>query len=310
MMERRALDAIDALCVEEPTIRTCRDQTMPSPLGDLVVLINPASEAKKWTSLQRALRARAGLDDSQPWVRGDFDAIGERLGATPEEAAKLNAWRDLFAIEQRPVYVSVTAAREWHDTEGEAHHDWVTEQVFPLSRIALGRFAQEERMTIGHLHARYGNARSDGETQNTIIMGAPVGASHDYQVNRSLGVETSYANAGAPMLSWCGLSDGWLRQAIELSNGVSWDSDYGATGRITPSLLRLGHPESESRISLQMRNALALAAGQGAESPAPMHSPFWNMRAHSNAVRDHNIFQSYPFWCGLNALFLDDPTAG
>ena len=57
--------------------------TMPPALGDLVVLINPASEAAKWTSFQRAV-----------WHR-DAGRSGP----------------DLFPADQKPVVVAVTAAQ-------------------------------------------------------------------------------------------------------------------------------------------------------------------------------------------------------
>ncbi|WP_245295845.1 hypothetical protein [Methylobacterium sp. C1] len=68
-------------------------EALPPVLGDLVVLINPAAEASKWTAVQRAV-----------WERV---ATAADLGATPEEVARDGG---LFPIGQRPVMVSVTAA--------------------------------------------------------------------------------------------------------------------------------------------------------------------------------------------------------
>lgn len=62
-------------------------------LGDLVVLINPASEATKWTEIQRAVWERVA-------VRTD-------TGTSAEEVARDNG---LFPIGQPPVVLSVTAA--------------------------------------------------------------------------------------------------------------------------------------------------------------------------------------------------------
>ncbi|MDE3175518.1 MAG: hypothetical protein KGM15_05335 [Pseudomonadota bacterium] len=69
---------------------------LPPPLGNLVVLINPASEAAKWTAIQRAIwdRVARSADDK----RRDKDLLEDR---------------DFFRLEQRPVMVSVTSARDW-----------------------------------------------------------------------------------------------------------------------------------------------------------------------------------------------------
>ena len=65
-------------------------------LGDLVVLINPAAEAAKWTSIQRTLWRRMAL------------AYGERR--SPEDYA---ASHTFFRDDQRPIVISATAARNW-----------------------------------------------------------------------------------------------------------------------------------------------------------------------------------------------------
>lgn len=68
-------------------------EVLPPVLGDLVVLINPASEATKWTAIQRAV-----------WERVSFRADA---GTSPEEVARDSG---LFPIAQRPIVMSVTAA--------------------------------------------------------------------------------------------------------------------------------------------------------------------------------------------------------
>ena len=62
-------------------------QTLAPTLGDLVVLINPAAEAHKWTDVQRDVRRREA----------------ERAGADASRAT-------FFAATQRPIVVSVTSA--------------------------------------------------------------------------------------------------------------------------------------------------------------------------------------------------------
>ncbi|KAB1078760.1 hypothetical protein [Methylobacterium soli] len=68
-------------------------ESLPPVLGNLVVLINPASEASKWTAIQRA--------------------VWERIALHPDEhisAAEVAHDAGTFPPDQRPVLVSVTAA--------------------------------------------------------------------------------------------------------------------------------------------------------------------------------------------------------
>jgi hypothetical protein len=62
---------------------------LKSPIGNLIVLLNPASEAINWIALQRAFQAR---------VRGD---------TTSADVQKA------YSDRQPPIYVSLTAARSW-----------------------------------------------------------------------------------------------------------------------------------------------------------------------------------------------------
>jgi len=71
---------------------------MKPPLGNLVVLINPASEAEKWLTLQRETRERANLDTT-------LDKIDN---GNEEKAAQ-----ELYPPDQPPIYISVTSASSW-----------------------------------------------------------------------------------------------------------------------------------------------------------------------------------------------------
>jgi hypothetical protein len=60
-----------------------------SPLGDLVVLLNPAAEAEKWTSIQRAFSNR----------------VNEAVVSKDVQTA--------YRLDQPPIYLSLTAAHSW-----------------------------------------------------------------------------------------------------------------------------------------------------------------------------------------------------
>jgi hypothetical protein len=59
------------------------------PLGDLIVLLNPAAEAEKWVAHQRAFRRRMNAETDTALVQ------------------------KAYAVRQPPIYMSLTAARSW-----------------------------------------------------------------------------------------------------------------------------------------------------------------------------------------------------
>lgn len=60
-----------------------------SPLGDLVVLLNPAAEAEKWFAIQRAFYRR---------INAPVDSLDVQ---------------NAYSLHQPPIYISLTAARAW-----------------------------------------------------------------------------------------------------------------------------------------------------------------------------------------------------
>jgi hypothetical protein len=104
-------------------------------LGDLVVLINPAAEASKWTSIQRTVWYKLALIN------------GERR--SPEDYEESQKY---FRDNQRPIIVAATAARNWPPGGREqvdctvsdpvraeqnqvvqktVDYDWATHDMFP-----------------------------------------------------------------------------------------------------------------------------------------------------------------------------------
>jgi len=67
------------------------------PIGDLIVLLNPASEASNWTALQRATYQRGNLD----W------SFNRSRNADQDKAEAL------YPIDQPPIYMALTAAATW-----------------------------------------------------------------------------------------------------------------------------------------------------------------------------------------------------
>jgi hypothetical protein len=113
-----------------------RGERLVSPLGNLIVLLNPAAEAWKWTSLQHEMRLRVHFPT-------DADHA--------DEQAKQDI--DYYPPDQRPIYISITSAFSWpsadltqleqrslpngrddsiDEIKAMARYDYATHDAFPL----------------------------------------------------------------------------------------------------------------------------------------------------------------------------------
>jgi hypothetical protein len=283
-------------------------QAMRPPVGDLVVLLNPASDAASWTTLQAAERARAGFAPRE-------NAISCNNQPDCPERANIIRWRKLYPIQQRPVYISLTSASDWGTLKNagrKVEFDTATSQIFPFAR-SLGGYGGERNLTaIGHLLPKF-------DKDNTLL-GLPEGTSHEVVVLQGAVTPdgaryaSTYGNAAHPARAWCAPAHGWLRAARAPDQPgylpqQNWDYGYRANppeGQ-TKYLKNLGGPLNEA--SIQWRQGLYTRANLNALSVSPGTTPFWNVRALDSAIRGHAGWASYPIWCALNQMVLDDITA-
>ena len=276
-------------------------RAMPPLLGDLVVLLNPAAEASKWTAIQRAERAKAGLEDS-PALVGNPGGVFD-----PALAQKLRAWRRLYPETQRPIYVSITSAGNWWAGERLGRQiklDTATQLLFPISRWLVGYREEEDVRTIGHLNPEY--------SDRLTLRSAAVGTSHEFSVNQGIGIRARYNTGAEPRLAWCSDASGWLiaarRKQIE-QDGTASGWDYGLDPDAPPGLRAERNIAGlHNAVSVQWRHNLNLRGQQNRLSVAGPYSPFWNVRALDTAIRDHAGWVNYPTWCAIHQLVLDDIT--
>lgn len=78
---------------------------MTSPFGNMIVLLNPASEASNWTVLQRAMRERVRF--TYPMRDGDVPDQIKR------EAKDITDGHKFYPAEQPPIYVTLGSASTW-----------------------------------------------------------------------------------------------------------------------------------------------------------------------------------------------------
>jgi hypothetical protein len=124
-----------------------RHDVLKPPAGDLMVLINPASEAANWTALQKAVWERIAIR------RGGSASWGDEV-----PTSTVDEDRQFFRSDQPPVVVSVTAALSWPPGG-----------IYPLD---CGRAAEEEIQRETSFgadptnFASYVNYLRDGRTDN------------------------------------------------------------------------------------------------------------------------------------------------
>lgn len=244
---------------------------MPPILGDLTVLINPASEAHNWIDIQKALRSKV------------LDAQG-RI-SRPKA-------RNEFPRKQSPIYISLTATDNWwrDDAKGKpVLYDWPTGVAFQIGQSAALRLSDERRNALGHM---------------LPTPEYPFGATHEVITNEGAKIKTLYRHAVSRKNSQCMIMDGWLRAARERESDEDWDSHFPANDKN-----KITHVSVVPRVNYQFRNQLYPEDRPRIRSDDPANSPFWNVRAYSNVITEHGGYVNYPMWCALNQMVLDDITA-
>lgn len=264
---------------------------MRSLLGDLVVMINPAASAWKWTDIQREVDRR--------------QAEGERI----------------FPITQKPIYMAFTATADWGDKERwntqekklrKLQPDNATRVLFPVFRAAQAQLVKEQRLTIGHLRPT-SQENHFGSTHEFVTNNVDFGeksANDNYKgTTPEAALQTKYTR--------CAANDGWLLKA-RLSkvskSGHSWDSGDG-TKDAGPALAfasRWPKVDFQFRSQQYFESRLPRVRGklqnETFEYSPYFNIPFWNLRAFESVIANHGSYVNYPFWCAVNQIVLDDIT--
>jgi hypothetical protein len=294
-------------------------------VGDLVVLINPASQARHFFAVQQAA----------------FANMSPPVGS--------------------PVVVSLTAAKYFDQISNDSQAwDTAVGKYFTWAQQALtlttGR--PEDVQSIGnYLPSRV----RDRETKAEIFADLK-GVSHEIELDGSANKRTTYAFAGAsakdvsPTCPVDGDFMGWQKSAINHSAAANkWDTDYrDKSSKKWYSTFTLPIPRAEAVSKTTAVNSVAeelkLDPGKGlfgvnirhgairhqcltktkdkavcrhvaedagqdisadhyVEIPVigPAWSPVWNVAAHSNVIDEHGGYLSHTLWCVLNRFALDRP---
>lgn len=299
----------------EPTAPS-ENVNLISPLGDMVVLINPASPAKRWLDLQRYSFVKRG-------EKSEKISENDKLGVLMPRGE--NTGRLQFNKKQKPTLLAVTSACGV-DTNGKripllfsSTCDRATSIAFNLSQTLLsGKIDKEERYAIGHYVTKVEKRKKDSSEAN-------LGISHEISDSSSDKVErapTSWASLSEIENSLCDVNGDYLyesRKKVESESGRDGDWDTADTSSELSSIVRKKQGDS-SDIIIQSRFKITLTPFgrspnksnkgeltlQAHRVDIDSNSPFWNARGDKTAIFDHGAYVSYPFLCHMTQLWLDN----
>lgn len=279
-------------------------------LGDLIVLLNPASRAENWARIQLEERRKAGFDDDDATLTcfGGDNQPDPDCQAT--RGRKLADWHGIYPVSQRPIYISLTSSNDWGGlrTPGrDIDHDRATGAIFPLSQSVAGEDERARIVALGHALPRYSDRRT--------VAGQAVGTSHEMavlegaQTDQGARYASSYDSSVKLEAAWCAPADGWLLRSRAPEGRLIKNWDYGyvpTTDGTVVSSRNVGGPQNKA--SVQWRQGIYTTEYRNALSVSPSTSPFWNARALDSAIRGHAGWANYATWCAINQLVLDDVT--
>ncbi|WP_375590088.1 hypothetical protein ABWH89_04230 [Hoeflea alexandrii] len=295
-----------------------------SALGDLVVLLNPASEALNWIEIQREVRRRNAIEHSDTNLGNDELAVGVHR---------------LFPLEQPPVYISISAAcnePRFATREGSKKYysqndcDQAVSKLLPINQFIFSKAPKIDGKrslpksavlkAIGHLNP---DGFCDKDAPERLSRGCPsqlpkrpyfYGTTHEISMDcrhREESKCVTPANFQHAMsseklgsstdIAACNIGDGWLYR----SRKSVLQDDSGSTSKwSSPDLggeRNFLHPTI--KIVAQINHSIYRQVGRFDITSG--NDPFWNIRATGSAVEKHGNVQSVKTWCVINQIFLD-----
>lgn len=237
-------------------------------VGDLVVLLNPASEAANFEPLQKSIRTHVGIKEDaanansflEPsktdCAHGDFTAKNK---FTVEECTRSGTSKRL-AAKQPPILISLTAAKYFDVlTDTSAAWDSAIGEYFPLMQQlrSFGSAPRNQKNSVGnHLPVRA--VQYNGEVDHSVPV---YGVSHEIELDNSQFRPTTYRLAGnldrSQSFPACPAEStfmNWQAQAIAKvgARGRGWDTEETRT-LVVPHV-DAGHQSGQSPLVVNIRH--------------------------------------------------------
>lgn len=264
-------------------------------VGDLVVLLNPASQARHFFAVQQAAFSTKLPDYSSPFV------------------------------------VSLTAAK-YFDRLTKERADWDTAvgEYLPIAHkvLTLSTGQLQDIQSIGNYLPFQILAGSPTQTISSSIYGV----SHEIEFDAKADTKTSYSLAGKSSGSTtprCTREPNFmsLQKPANASPAsqliVGWDTELfldkpDKSGEIEVNIRQgvarnrcRGNPENEAQVaqcrSIANDSGIELNVKQRVQIPniGSATSPVWNAAVHPNVIEEHGGYLSHTLWCVLNRFALD-----
>ncbi|MEP3630556.1 MAG: hypothetical protein ABJN04_11180 [Hyphomicrobiales bacterium] len=304
-------------------------EKIQSPLGDLVVLFNPASDAKNWVSIQKVVREINGIENSLLNLGNNTEAIKVHKR---------------FPDTQPPVYMAIsapcTSARyvskeEKNEYYNKENCDRAVAQLFQINQvIRSGKVRNRDRLAIGHYEPD-GTCAKDSKL---VKLGCPIkhkSKPEYYGVTHEIGIQCDDKLPGKVCetpaslyhalsnevqlgsindIAACAIGDGWLYNAriwqkprVTSKNKVSttkWNSALDETGKLLLNEHRtINRIHPKRPIYAHFSHSIYRQAGRFDITSG--NDPFWNVRASSASVISHGGFSNVKLLCSINQIFLD-----
>lgn len=202
------LRAVEPLITE--TIKKTSIGEIVKGFGDLVVLLNPASELSNWQKLQNASREHAGIADPKKYSYLDdseCNYLARDISPTYKEKCKAEGTHHVYAKGQLPVAISLTSSKHLKKIKptdedikqrkltNNGNTDIATSLFFPLSQRIKNWFGEDEDIyALGQsLPKRAWN--KDGKPDHEASANLIYGLSHEMEIDGATNIGTNYANA-------------------------------------------------------------------------------------------------------------------
>ncbi len=317
--------------------------TIVKGFGDLVVLLNPASELRNWEKLQNFSRTHAGIasiSKNSYLESNECDQLKENANV---QKCRDKGTHHVYPEGQLPVVISLTSAvhfkllpksKEEKDKlklnptltldEIRGKTDTATSTYFPISQRLSHLFGSDlDIKALGQvLPKREWNTL--GTPNHKAKGNLMYGLSHEIEINQSLEIATNYNFALSKKYTCSAnritLSNQFEKSILEVkkSEGRGWNNENIVIGTTSKNkkpfdiILNVKHGVVRGHCSGTLSEMQAAkknercALGNGIQIPRLGHArePYWNVATHQNTIDGHGGYVSSALWCFVNGLVI------
>ncbi len=167
-------------------------------IGDLIVLVNPASEITSWKEIQTAEREYSGISPKSTFQNSYLDPNDcakhwNQDSKLSQKECETNGSHLVFPPNNAPVLVSITASNYYRFISGDSKNpDSATGKLFPLMNFIKDKFTSEEilpqnRYALGHYVPQ---KKPYGRPYEASLSTSEFGIDHELEIDQAPGIKT------------------------------------------------------------------------------------------------------------------------